>query len=63
MTVYTLEPGRVIAKDGVSILQLARYGAGRFDMAFPITDEEADTLAGRIVSCLNNTTGKKASQS
>jgi hypothetical protein len=50
---YTLEPGRVIACDGVAIAYLCRVNAYDPTKKCPLALAEADTLAVDVVAGLN----------
>lgn len=59
MTVYTLEPGRVIAKDGEPLVTVARYPRiGANTAGYNLTAGEADRLALRMVALLNSVAAK-----
>lgn len=59
MTVYTLEPGRMIARDGVPLATVARYPRlGADQSGYNLTAGEADALALRMVALLNHAAAK-----
>ncbi len=59
MAVFTLEPGRVIAKDGEPLVTVARYPRlGAQAGGYNLTAGEADALALRMVALLNHAAAK-----
>ena len=56
MTVYTLEPGRVIARDGEPVA-IIRTPGSIYDFTDPARrkiDDQTDALAHRLVAMLND---------
>jgi len=61
VTVWTLEPGRLIAKDGEPLLTISRYPRlGAHQSGYNLTAGEADALALRMVALLNSVQATEA---